>query len=180
MHERQFHSNIERLRAPERQARMEVARVVEQALAGIQPRNMLDIGTGTGLFAEAFAAKGLAVSGLDTNPEMVEAAGQFIPSGEFRQGIAEELPYPDKSFDLVFMGVVLHETDDRLKALQEAQRVARLRVAVLEWPYIEEQANPPLTDRIPAQDIENWAGQAGFTKTEQFRLTNTILYILEV
>jgi hypothetical protein len=78
------------------------------------------------------------------------------------------------------MGVVLHETDDRLKALQEARRVARLRVVLLEWPYIEEPANPPLADRLPAEDIENWAEQAGFTKIEKIRLTNTVLFKLQV
>ena len=36
----------------------------------------------------------------------------------------EKLPFEDKAFDLAFMGHVLHEADDLLTALKEAQRVA--------------------------------------------------------
>jgi len=34
------------------------------------------------------------------------------------------MPFPDGAFDLVFMGLLLHEADDNLAALREAQRVA--------------------------------------------------------
>ena len=53
MHERKFNREIERLRDPERVARMEVPRVVDLSLEGI-PLNgrVLDIGSGSGLFSE--------------------------------------------------------------------------------------------------------------------------------
>ena len=124
MHERRFNREIERLRDPERIARLEVERVVNLALENLKEvQTVLDVGTGSGLFAEQFAAKGLKVTGLDVNPEMLPAAQQYVPSGTFQEGVAEKLPFLDGSFDLVFMGLLLHETDDLLAALREAHRV---------------------------------------------------------
>jgi len=90
MHERRFNREIERLRDPERIARLEVERVVDLALEGLKEvQSVLDVGTGSGLFAEQFAAKGLQVTGLDANPEMIPAARQYVPAGTFHEGIAE-------------------------------------------------------------------------------------------
>ena len=124
MHERRFGGQIDRLRAPERVALLEVARVVSLCLEGIAVQRVLDVGTGSGIFAEEFAARGLAVSGVDVNPAMPPVAHGFVPSGEFEVAPAEALPFEDGVFDLAFLGHVLHETDDALKALSEARRVA--------------------------------------------------------
>ena len=104
MHEKRFNREIERLRDPERIALLEVERVVNlvlENLTGVQ--SVLDVGTGSGVFAEQFAAKGFQVTGLDVNPDMLPVAQQFVPSGSFQKGIAEKIPFPDGSFDLVFM-----------------------------------------------------------------------------
>ncbi len=132
MHEKRFEGDFDRLRSPERIARLEVERVVDLCLAGAHISRVLDIGTGTGLFAEAFARRGLQVSGIDANPTMLPVARGFVPSGDFREGVAEALPFSDGSFDLVFLGVVLHEADDLQKALEEALRVSGQRVGILE------------------------------------------------
>lgn len=176
MHERRFHEGIERLRSPERLARLEVKRVVDLALGGIHPDTILDIGTGSGVFAEAFAAQGLAVTGLDSNPGMLDAARRYVPGGDFRQGIAEDIPFPEGSFDVVFMGLLLHETDDRLKALQEAYRLARTRLVVLEWPYLDEDFGPGLEDRLQPSKVIDLARQAGFLEAETIRLDYLVLY----
>jgi len=39
---------------------------------------MLDIGTGTGVFAEAFAALGIAVTGIDVNADLLAAARHLV------------------------------------------------------------------------------------------------------
>ena len=79
MHERRYNRAVERLRDPERVARMEVERVVSLALEGLEGvGTVLDIGTGSGLFAEQFAGRGLDVAGVDANPEMLRAAQGFF------------------------------------------------------------------------------------------------------
>jgi ubiquinone/menaquinone biosynthesis C-methylase UbiE len=180
MHEKRFDREIERLRDPERIARLEVERAVDLALANmVDPQNVLDVGTGSGLFAEKFAARGLQVTGLDVNPEMLPAARQFVPSGIFQEGVAERLPFPDSSFDLVFMGLLLHETDDTLAALREAHRVTRQRLAVLEWPDEEQSFGPPRDHRLAFEKFNTLASQVGFGQKTSIRLENLVLYVLD-
>ncbi len=170
---------IDRLRSAERLERLEVNRVTELSLQGITARSMIDIGTGSGIFAEAFANHGLAVTGIDANPEMLAAAAPFAPNGEFREAVAESIPYPDMSFDLAFMGLVLHETDDPLKALQEAFRVSQNRLAILEWPYAEQDYGPGLEERLRPEQIEALARQAGFQQFKVSLLKTLVLYRLD-
>jgi ubiquinone/menaquinone biosynthesis C-methylase UbiE len=180
MHEKRFNREIERLRDPERIALLEVERVINlslENLAGAQ--SVLDVGTGSGLFAEQFAARGMRVTGLDVNPDMLPVAQQYVPSGSFQEGIAEKIPFPDGSFDLVFMGLLLHETDDVLLALNEAHRVALKRLAILEWPNEEQSYGPPLEHRLSFEKITSFAIQAGFIEVKHLRLENLTLYIAD-
>ena len=179
MHEKRFEGSPDRLRSAERVERLEVQRVTTLCLEGQQLRSVLDVGTGSGLFAEAFSQCGLSVAGMDANPEMLVAARQFVPKGDFREGTAELLPYLDGSFDLVFLGLVLHESDDPLKALQEAHRVARQRVGILEWPYREGVFGPPLAHRLNPEELAGLFQQAGFRNWKVSELSNTVFYGLE-
>ena len=179
MHEKRFEGNIDRLRVHERVERLEVERVLDLCLEDLSIKNMLDVGTGTGLFAEAFFQRGLKVSGVDVNPEMLAAARRFVPKGGFRRGTAEALPFPDQRFDLVFLGLVLHETDVPLEALKEARRTARHRVCILEWPFREQPFGPPLADRLKAEELAELFPEAGFQTWKSIELIHTILYRLE-
>ncbi len=176
-HGRRYASSAERLRAPERVALLEVPRVLDLCLEGIIAKRMLDVGTGTGIFAEAFAGRGLDVTGIDPSPELLAVARRHA-AGSFLQGTAEKLPFEDHSFDIVMMGHVLHETDDRAGALSEARRVARQRVAVLEWPYLTEDQGPPLAHRLQESEILSLARAAGFALIEKTALAHMHLYRL--
>jgi ubiquinone/menaquinone biosynthesis C-methylase UbiE len=111
---------------------------------------------------------------------MIAAARQFVPQGDFRESTAEELPYPNASFDLVFYGLVLHESDEPLKVLQESRRVSRQRVCILEWPYQEGEFGPPLAHRVNPTEIADMARQTGFTSLESIPLTHLAFYRLTV
>jgi SAM-dependent methyltransferase len=180
MHEKRFKGDIARLRNPTRVEILEVERVVNLCREEAELKNVLDIGTGSGLFAEAFANLGLDVTGIDAKPEMIIAAREHVPAASFREGNAEVLPYLDGSFDLVFFGLVLHETDVPLKAIQEAQRVALKRVCILEWPYQDGEFGPPLNDRLKPEMVKEFAYQAGIRKIETLNLKNTVLYRLSI
>ncbi|HVN54827.1 MAG TPA: class I SAM-dependent methyltransferase [Anaerolineaceae bacterium] len=172
-------NQIDRLRTPERLQHLEVSRVTDLALEGISVRSMIDIGTGSGIFAQAFAGRGLAVKGIDANPEMLVAAARFHPEGKFQEAIAESIPFPDAAFDLAFMGLVLHETDDPLKALQEAFRVSKTRLVILEWPNVEQDYGPGLEERLRPEQVEALARQAGFERIEAIPLQTLVLYRLD-
>jgi SAM-dependent methyltransferase len=180
MHEKRFEGDISRLRSPERVARLEVDRVVDLCLEKGQVENVLDVGMGTGLFAEAFEGRGLKVSGVDVNPEMLAAARQFVPNGDFHEATIDMLPFPDDSFDLVFLGLVLHESDDILRSLKEALRVVRRLTCILEWPYRDQPFGPPLAHRLNPKELAGLFEKAGFRKWNMMELTNTVLYCLEV
>jgi ubiquinone/menaquinone biosynthesis C-methylase UbiE len=180
MHERRFKREIEFLRNPERLDRLEVDRVVSLSLEGLEKvESLLEIGVGSGVFAERFATQGINITGVDVNPEMLEAAQRFVPSGTFREAAAEQLPFEKDAFDLSFMGLVLHETDDALAALREARRVTSGRVVILEWPDEEQSFGPPRSDRLSEDKLSTLARQAGFGKIETTRLEDLVLYCLE-
>jgi ubiquinone/menaquinone biosynthesis C-methylase UbiE len=171
---------VERLRSPERVAHLEIDRVADQVLGNLSAHTLLDIGTGTGLFAEAFYKRGLTVAGIDANANMLETARRYLPEAILRQATAEEIPFPDHSFDVVFMGLVLHETDDLLKSLQEARRVAVQRVAILEWPYRADDFGPGLDERIPSETVTLLSKQAGFGEPKILLLEKLVLYLLPI
>jgi SAM-dependent methyltransferase len=97
-----------------------------------QPRpgeHLLEVGCGTGVFTAWFADMGLQVTGLDASPHMLQLARSRLPGRvALERGYAEDLPYEDNSFDTVALITSLEFTDDPLRALQEACRVAKARV----------------------------------------------------
>jgi ubiquinone/menaquinone biosynthesis C-methylase UbiE len=177
---RRFDGKIEQLRSGSRVKLLEVERVVELSLEKIFVTKALDVGCGSGLFSESFSLRKINVIGIDTNPDMIKAASSYVPSAKFQEAVAEKLPFEEKSFDLVFLGHVLHESDDQLLALKEARRVAASRVVVLEWPYKVEEIGPPIDHRIKAEKIKRLSAQAGLKKFEKISLTNMVLYRFDV
>jgi ubiquinone/menaquinone biosynthesis C-methylase UbiE len=180
MHEKLYDGGTERLRAPERVARLEVDRVLSLCLEAMDLKSVLDVGVGSGLFAEAFSKHGLEVAGIDVNPEMIVAARKYVPKGDFSESIAEALPYPNASFDLLFYGLVLHESDEPFKVLQEAWRVSRQRVCILEWPYQVGEFGPPLAHRLNPTEIADLAQRTSFAHVESIPLKHLVLYRLTV
>jgi ubiquinone/menaquinone biosynthesis C-methylase UbiE len=176
--EKLYNQGGDRLRSPERLTLMEIARVVHLCLEDFEISSVLDVGTGTAVFAEAFASVGLTVQGVDSNPEFLTIARTYLPNAIFQQACADKLPFEDQEFDLVFLGHVLHETIDPQSALKEAHRVACKRVAILEWPYIEEIMGPPLAHRLSPETIETLALEAGFQSIEHLQLSHMDLYLL--
>jgi len=80
------------------------ARLVKHARVQSGQR-VLDVGCGTGPVAVTAARKGARVTGLDLTPELLERARENSRIAEvdieWRQGDAEELPFPDNTFDVV-------------------------------------------------------------------------------
>lgn len=177
-HDRRFHGEPDKLRAPERLALLEVERVLAVTLEGAATERLLDIGTGTGVFAEAFSGFVPCVMGIDVNPHLLRAARALAPGIRFLGGSAEALPLRTHSFDIAFLGHVLHETDNPATVLEEARRVARTRVAVLEWPYLQEEHGPPLEHRLRPETIEAAARHAGYRRVENFKMSHMVLFLM--
>ena len=67
--------------------------------------NILDVGTGTGFFAVLLAQQGHRVEGIDLTPAMLEEARTLAKQRNlditFREMDAQNLAYPDGTFDVV-------------------------------------------------------------------------------
>ena len=84
-----------------------VAGHVVRFAAIVAGETVLDVGTGTGVLAITAARLGAKVCGLDLTAELIEQARENgsvarVPDIDWKQGDAEDLPYPDASFDLAF------------------------------------------------------------------------------
>ena len=62
---------------------------------------LLDIGCGSGMFCQMAAKLGAQVSGLDAAEPLLAIARERVPQGDFRAGEMEELPYANRTFDVV-------------------------------------------------------------------------------
>ena len=62
---------------------------------------VLDVGCGAGLGAETAAMLGAQIAALDASDELLTIARERLPEGDVRFGDLEELPFADKSFDVV-------------------------------------------------------------------------------
>ena len=109
--------------------------------AGIKPEDrLLDVACGTGIVArnalKRNGGNGVYVAGLDPNPGMLAVAESITSRAEWREGMAEELPFEDDSFDVVVSQFGLMFFSDRKAALQELVRVlvpgGRLVVSVFD------------------------------------------------
>lgn len=95
-----------------------------EALAEIGPRRVLEVGCGTGAFAERMLKElGADVVALDLSPRMVELARER--GVEALVGTAEALPFRGEEFDCVVANWVLHHVPDLDRGLAEIARVLR-------------------------------------------------------
>ena len=88
---------------------------------------VLEIGCGCGSEAERFARAGAHYTAVDlTEAALCITRKRFELAnlqGLFFQGDAENLPFPDESFDIVYSHGVLHHTPDTPKTIREVYRV---------------------------------------------------------
>ncbi len=100
---------------------------------------VLDLACGTGDLTKALSNKGFYVTGLDISAEMMavgrEKCRYLSPKPTFLLGSAEQIPFPDASFDAVTISFGLRNFDHRAQCLSEIRRVLKPggRLAVLEF-----------------------------------------------
>jgi ubiquinone/menaquinone biosynthesis C-methylase UbiE len=93
------------------------------AVGGSAGSRLLDVCCGPGYVAGAAAARGIAAVGVDITPAMIDEARRRYPDAEFGVGDAENLGFPDGSFDAVTCAFGLLHLPDPRRAISEAHRV---------------------------------------------------------
>ncbi len=88
---------------------------------------VVDVGCGPGGLAVELAARvgGANVSAIDPAPQFVAACRQRVPGGDVREGVAEQLPWPDAGFDAALSSLVVAFMRDPDRGIAEMARVTR-------------------------------------------------------
>jgi len=106
-----------------RQPEPRIAAQIEAALGDAQ--SVLNVGAGTGSYEPA----GREVTAVEPSRTMIE---QRPPgAAPVVQGVAEDLPFEDDSFDAAMAIITVHHWSDAEAGLAEMVRVARRRMVVL-------------------------------------------------
>lgn len=121
------------VRRPEPQ----IAARLEAALG--DARTVLNVGAGTG----SYEPREREVTAVEPAREMI--AQRPPGSAPVVQGVAEQLPFEDRSFDAAMAIITVHHWSDPAKGLAEMVRVARRRVVVLSF-------DPPPAEELWLRD----------------------------
>src|SRR5438477_9200012 len=141
--------------------------------------SILDVGCGPGYVSAAAAERGAIPIGLDFSEEMIAIAKKKFPRIKFRQGDAQNLPFPDASFDRIVANFALLHLAKPERACAEACRVLKNggRFAFTTWAKISENPFVKLVDdaiRAHANldvDLPQGPPHYLFESEEEFRKT---------
>ena len=106
-------------------------------LNDLRGKAVLEIGCGAGATSALFCYHGALVVATDITPERVQLASNKLalvrdnqnqtrkPTGMAFQADAENLPFRDNSFDIIYSNGVLHHTENTEKTIREIYRVVK-------------------------------------------------------
>jgi ubiquinone/menaquinone biosynthesis C-methylase UbiE len=104
------------------------AMLVQATAVCPSPSSVLDVGCGTGQLLRKAALRfpDARLTGIDAAADMVRVARAGVPEGapiRIVEGFAEQVPFPDDSFDLVLTTMSFHHWADQRTALRDVRRV---------------------------------------------------------
>lgn len=165
-------AKLERLNDPGRFETLD-PELMWRALGEPDPKTIVEVGAGTGLFAAKFVelAPQATVYAADIEPTMVEwmrANREQVAVGRLLPVLAEEsfVPLPDGVADLVVMINLHHELVDKEASYAEALRLLRPagQLLVADWAPVETPKGPPLAVRSSVADVVATIEGAGFAE----------------
>ncbi len=113
----------------------------------LKPGTVLDVGCGDGALIRFLQDKGIAASGVESDPTLLEPG----VNAEIVRGRAESLPLDDGSVDMVVSEFSLHHFEDFSAAVSECLRVARTHVLFLDCWY-----DPTVASQQAAHAFDRW------------------------
>jgi ubiquinone/menaquinone biosynthesis C-methylase UbiE len=150
-------------------------------LAQVRPGDVaLDIATGAGHVAMALAPRIAEVIAYDLTEEMLQeaqrnAAARGLSNITTKRGKAEQLPFPDGTFDIVTVRQAPHHFGDIQSAIREMARVAKegARIVIVDsyapddpildrqWNHIEKLRDPSHVRNYTPREWRELVSSAG-------------------
>ncbi len=97
--------------------------------ASLEGKRILDVGCGLGMYVKKIRAFSDQVYGIDVDFDKLAEVREALPN--LGVALAEALPFPDDSFDVVLLHEVIEHVGDDQQAVQEAYRVTRDKGRIL-------------------------------------------------
>lgn len=161
----------------------------------LRPARVLDVATGAGHTALAFAGVARSVVAFDVTEAMLATArgfvrGRGVATVEFVAGDVEALPFADGAFDAVTCRIAPHHFADVPAAIREVRRVLSRRGSFLVQDILghdDPEAHAFITEverrrdpsHVRAYRVEEWRaflGAAGLTVVDEARVRKVRLW----
>jgi ubiquinone/menaquinone biosynthesis C-methylase UbiE len=160
------------------------------AKSRLKKGSLLEVGTGKGHFTVALAKKGFSLTSIDLDPAPQKMAREYLRQGGIKQRArilvmnAEELKFPDHSFESIISVNFMHHAENPIQCLTEMARVARSKIviadinkkgeAVLERAHKRDGHSHPRS-RISFEAMRAFLQKKGFTVKTYKGFCQTIL-----
>ena len=148
--------NYSQLRKPDPR----IAAAIAVALGNA--KTVLNVGAGAGSYEPADRQ----VTAVEPSAEMIRQRSS--PAAQVVQGRAEELPFPDGSFDAAMAVLTVHHWSDQAKGMSEMRRVTRGPLVILTYDpafrgfwladYLPELVSLDEAQMPRMEDYERWLG----------------------
>lgn len=142
--------------------------IIWDALNLQNPKTLIDIGAGTGFFANAFLERlgNGKIYACDASEVMIEWMQNNINNINLVPLKCSEgaVDLPDGIADLVYMINVHHELLEPQKMIEESYRLLKqeCKIAIIDWKDEKTEQGPPLDIRVSGNTIIKQLDKAGF------------------
>ena len=137
------------------------------------PKNILDIGFGTGILAKKLYDDGYNIYGIDFSNEMLKKAKQKMPNAEllqfdFTDGLPKE--FEQKQFDVILSTYAIHHIDDEAKKLYILKLLKSLNPkGILIFGDVVFETEKDM-EAARKKDYEEWDDEEYYLIAERFNL----------
>ena len=140
-------------------------------------KRILEVGVGTGYFLLHLARMYPEVEfiGTDVQEEMLEVAkerAEGLRNVRLLKNDEDRLPIEGNGIDGVLLAHSFHELERPNTMLKEVMRILRPggKVVVVDWKPVPTPFGPPLSERVPVEEVLNSLERVGFANVREYDL----------
>ena len=130
-------------------------------LSSLEPRDVLDVGCGSGSFTRTLAemlGRVRSIVGIDPDKDSIDEARRYTDDRAIRYRMVSgaAMPFHDGRFDLVSISNALHHLDDPRKVLAEMRRVAAPEANLVVQELVCDGLSPAETNGRGVHHFKAW------------------------